>query len=137
MSSPILPLRAAIRARCLSDAGLAALMGGAVTLWDEPPAGAEPVYAVFGDCVARDWSGIGDRGHEQDLSIAIWGKPGSAASALGAAERMAALIDDAPLTLAGHRLVGIAVSAIEVERDRETGLARVTLRLRATTEVLP
>ncbi|MFL5171850.1 MAG: DUF3168 domain-containing protein, partial [Microvirga sp.] len=48
MSGPILALRAAILAHLLGDAELAALMGGTVRLYDEPPRAAEPVYAVFG-----------------------------------------------------------------------------------------
>lgn len=134
MTSPLLPLRAAIRAACLADATLAGLMEGAVRLYDEPPRAAAPVYAVFGDALARDASTSSERGHEQELAIVVWANPGSAASALAVADRMAALLDDASLALAGHRLVLLAVSAVEVDRDPETSLARATLRLRAVTE---
>ena len=64
-----------------------------------------------------------------------WARAGSARSALLAAERLAALLHDAPLALEGHRLVNLRVTATEVDRDRETNLARVTLRLRAVTEL--
>ncbi len=136
MTSPILALRAAILARLQPDAELADLMGGAVRLHDEPPRAAESVYAVFGDAAARDWSTGSDRGHEQEAAIVFWAKPGSARTALAAAERVAELLDDAAPTLAGHRLVLLRVTAIESARDGETSLARATLRLLAVTEIM-
>ena len=136
MTSPILPLRAAILARCTADEPLAELLGGSAVIHDEPPPGAVPVYAVFGEAEARDASSSTERGHEQDLAIRIWAKPGSAASALVAAERLAELLDDAELSLAGHRLVLLRVAAIEIDREDRSNLARAVLRLRAITEVL-
>ena len=134
--SPILSLRAAILARAGADAELVALMGGALRLYDEPPRAAEPVYAVFGEVTAQDWSTDLDGGHEQDLSIVVWSRAGSARSGLAAAERFAALLDGAELVLAGHRLVNLRVTAIAAARDERAGLARVTVRLRAVTEAL-
>jgi len=136
MSGPILALRAAILARLSADAELAALMGGALRLHDEPPRAAEPVYAVFGDAAARDASSDLSEGHEHAAAIVVWATPGSAKTALVAAERMADLLHDAALALAGHRLVLLRVAAIECERDDKTNLARATLRLRAVTEVI-
>jgi Protein of unknown function (DUF3168) len=135
MTSPILALRAALLAAAQADLELADLMGGAVRLYDEPPRAAEPVYAVFGDARARDWSTASDRGHEQDASILVWGKEGSARSALLVAERLATLVDGAALVLDGHRLVNLRVTELEAGRDGDTNLARVTLRLRAVTEI--
>ena len=84
----------------------------------------------------RDWSSDGRRGHEHEAAIVVWAKPGSARSALAAAERMADLLHDAPLALSGHRLVLIRATALEGGRDDATNLARATLRLRALTEVV-
>ena len=135
MTSPILALRGAILALCAADADLATLMGGEVCIYDEPPRAAEPVYAVFGDVRARDWSTASDRGHEQDASIVVWAKEGSARSALLVAERLAVLLDGAALVLDGHRLVNLRVSELDAARDPDTNLARLTLRLHAVTEV--
>lgn len=135
MTSPILALRAAILARAQADAELAALMGGALRLHDEPPRAAEPVYAVFGEVTAADWSTDLDRGHEQDLALVVWSREGSARAGLAAAERFAAILDGADLALAGHRLVNLRVTAVAAARDERTRLARVTVRLRAVTEV--
>jgi hypothetical protein len=135
MTSPILALRAAILGLAAGDAELATLMGGSVRLFDEPPRAAEPVYAVFGDAAARDWSTASDRGHEQEAAIVVSGREGSARTALLAAERFAALLDGAAPALGGHRLVDLRVTTVEATRDERTNLARVTLRLRAVTEV--
>jgi hypothetical protein len=136
MTSPVLSLRRAILDVASADAELRALMGGALRLYDEPPRGAEPVYALFGDVKAEDWSTDLDRGHAQSVDIVIWSEKGGARTALMVADRFFAILDDAPLTLEGHRLVNLRVTELASTRDRETGLARVTLRLRAVTEVV-
>ena len=133
--SPILALRQALLAALAGDAELAGLMGGAVRLHDEPPRAAEPVYAVFGSGSARDASTGTERGHEHDAAITVWAKPGSARTALLAAERMAERLHDADRALDGHRLVLLRVAALEADRDGEANLARATLRLKAVTEV--
>ncbi len=135
MTSPVLALRQAILAAAAADLPLKTLMGGSLRLYDEPPRGAEPVYALFGDVTAADWSTDFDRGHEQDLAIVVWSRPGGARLALAAAERFDAILDDAPLLLDGHRLVNLRTTELVSARDKDTGLTRVTLSLRAVTEV--
>ncbi len=136
MTSPVLALRRAILDAASSDAELRALMGGALRLYDEPPRGAEPVYALFGDVTAQDWSTDHDRGHEQALSLTIWSERGGARTALMIADRFFAILDDAPLNLEGHRLVNLRVTEIASARDKDTQLTRVILNLRAVTEVV-
>ncbi len=135
MTSPVLSLRRAIIDASAADAELRALMGGTVRLHDEPPRAAEPVYALFGDVKAMDWSADHHRGHEQNLSIVVWSDRGGARTALTIAERFAAILDDASLALQGHSLVNLRVTELTSERDESTQLTRVTLRLRAVTEV--
>ena len=135
MMGPVLALRAAILARLAPDAALAASMGGSVRLHDEPPRGAEPVYAVFGKAEVKDWSSDGSRGHEQHAAIVVYAKAGSALSGLQAAERIAELLDDASLPLLGHRLVALRVVAFAADRDETSNLARATVHLRAITEL--
>lgn len=135
MTSPVLALRAAIRAACAADATLATLMDSSIH--DEAPRGNPPVYATFGATELRDASSSTERGHEQDIALDVWAKSGSAASALAAADRLCALLDDAALAPAGHRLVSLAVTKLEAELDEESAATRVTVRLRAVTEVLP
>jgi hypothetical protein len=134
VTSPILALRRAVLDRASKDAELTALMGGSLRLYDEPPRNAEPVYVLFGDVTAQDWSTDTDRGHEQDFTLVVWSERGSARTGLMVAERLAALLDEAPLALDGHRLVNLRVTEIASMRDKDTQLARVTLQLRAVTE---
>jgi hypothetical protein len=136
MTSPVLALRRAILDAATNDAELKALMGGTLRLHDEPPRAAEPVYALFGDAKAEDWSTDHDRGHEQTLSIVVWSERGGARTALIVAERFAAILDDAPLVLDGHRLVNMRMTELASGRDKDTQLTRVTLQLRAVTEVV-
>ncbi|MBF9232061.1 DUF3168 domain-containing protein [Microvirga alba] len=135
MTSPVLALRRAVLERAEVDAELKALMGGAVRLYDEPPRASPPVYALFGDVKAEDWSTDFDRGHEQKLSLIVWAERGSARTALAVAERLAAVLDDAPLVLDAHRLINLRVTEVASERDKDTQFIRVTVRLRAVTEV--
>lgn len=133
-ATPLLAMRAAILAYLALDATLASLMDGRLRLYDEPPRGAVPVYAVFGDAEVRDESVDGTRRHAHSLALILFAKPGSTRSALDAAERMADLLDDAPLALAGHTLITLRVQAIGAARDSATGEARATLTLQAVTE---
>ena len=137
MTSPVLALRAAILACCAADAALALLMGATPAIHDEPPPGEPDLYALFGDATARDWSTSSDRGHDQDLAISVWSAPGRAAATLAVAERMAELLDEADLALAGHHLVRLQVTAVATVRDRDTNLVQAEIRLRALTEVSP
>ncbi|GEP09602.1 DUF3168 domain-containing protein [Methylobacterium gnaphalii] len=112
MTSPLLPLRAAILAALGGDAILAEAMGGALRLSDEPPPGAVPLYAVFGDAEARDDSVDGARRYRISLALTVFGKRGSTRTALDAAERIAALVDGAGLTLDGHALGWLRLDAM-------------------------
>lgn len=131
-TNPLLAMRAAILVHLASDAALAALMGGTFRLHDEPPRGATPVYAIFGEGEARDDSVLGARRHWHQLDLAVIGRPGSSRSALEAAERIAARLDDAPLAL-----VLIRVAAIACAREEKTGEIRATIGLDAVTEATP
>ncbi|QGY05673.1 DUF3168 domain-containing protein [Methylobacterium mesophilicum SR1.6/6] len=134
--SPLLALRAGLIARFSTDAALASLLGGRVRLYDEPPRGSVPVYALFGDAEIQDDSVDGAERHRHGHEIAVIAKPGSVRTALDAAERMAALLADDAMPLAGCRLVTLRVKTIRARRDVRTGEARASLTLEAVTENL-
>ena len=131
---PLLALRAGLIARFGADATLAALLGGGARLYDEPPRGAAPVYALFGETEIRDDSVDGAERHLHRHEIAVIAKPGSVRTALDAAGRMAVLLAPADLPLQGCRLVTLRVSALKATRDARTGEARATLTVEAVTE---
>ncbi|MGH1588169.1 DUF3168 domain-containing protein [Methylobacterium phyllosphaerae] len=134
--SPLLALRAGLIARFGADPALAALLGGRVRLYDEPPRGALPVYALFGDAEIQDDSVDGAERHRHRHAIVVIARPGSVRTALDAAERMAALLQDVAMPLTGCRLVTLRVRAIAAHRDARTGEARATLTVEAVTENL-
>ncbi len=110
-------------------------MGGVLRLYDEPPRGAAPVYAVFGDGLVRDDSVDDAQRHTHRLALIVHGKPGSARSACEAAERIAALLVDIDPELDGHRLVTLRVAEIAAIRDDATGATRAVLTIEAISEV--
>ncbi|WP_425452548.1 DUF3168 domain-containing protein [Methylobacterium radiodurans] len=134
MSGPLLALRAALIGLFAADTGLARLMGGRVRIHDEPPPGAPPVYALFGPAEMRDDSVDGALRHRHSHALILVARPGSARTALDAADRMAALVAQSPLALAGHTLVLLRAAGIAVHRDERSGEARTTLMLEAVTE---
>jgi hypothetical protein len=134
--SPLLALRAGLLARFGADAGLAVLLGGRVRLHDEPPRGSVPVYALFGDAEIQDESVDGAERHRHSHEIAVIAMPGSVRTALDAAARMAALLADAAMPLAGCRLVTLRVRSLRAHRDVRTGEARASLTVEAVTENL-
>ena len=115
---------------------LSSLLGGSARLYDEPPLGALPVYALFGDGEIRDDSVDGAERHLHSHEIAVIAKPGSVRTALDAAERMAALLLDADMPLQGCRLITLRLRSLKASRDAKTGEARASLTVEAVTELL-
>jgi Protein of unknown function (DUF3168) len=133
--SPVLALREAIRAHLIADATLLATLGEA-KVYDEAPRGVSPPYVLFADTQMRDWSGATARGAEQFLTLAVVTTQHGLASALGAAQQIVALLDEAPLALEGHGLVDLRFVSLDTRRDQSGRFARVSLLFRATTEYL-
>lgn len=134
--TPLLAFRASLIARFSIDPDLVAMLGGSARLHDEPPRGATPVYAVFGESETRDDSVDGATRHQHRHELVVIARPGSVRTAIDAAARMASLVADADLPLTGCRLVTQRVSALKASRDARTGEARATLTVEAVTETI-
>ena len=136
MMDAVIAVRRLIQAHLAADTPLIGLLGGP-QIHDEPPRAAAGPYVVYGDVDARDWSSGGDIGCEQFIELVIWaGKGRETAAALAIAGRVGSILHDAPMSPAGHRLVNIRQTGLEVRRDAKTGLSRATVRLRCITEQL-
>lgn len=133
--SPILALRKAIIARLVANATLVDALGGA-KIYDEAPRGAETPYALFTDAQMRDWSAQSSRGAEQYLTLAVVTTQRGISGALGVAQQIINLLDEAPLTLVGHALVDLRFVSLETKRDQNGRFARVVMTFRAVTEYL-
>ena len=135
MSSAVIALRKAIRARLVADAALLALLGGA-KVYDEAPREAHVPYVTFGDALTRELSTTLYPGLEHFVVLHVWSIQGGAREALEIAERINVLLDDAALTLDTHRLINLRFVALETVREDAGRFIRVALRLRAVTESL-
>ncbi|MCX7325047.1 MAG: DUF3168 domain-containing protein [Hyphomicrobiales bacterium] len=109
-------------------------MGGP-HVYDEPPRAAAGTNVVYGGVDARDWSSGDGVGCEQVIDLIVWaGKGRETSVALALAGRIGAVLHDAALSPAGHRIVNLRQTALEVKHDLKSGLSRATLRLRCITE---
>lgn len=136
MSGAILALRSAIQNHLTRHAGLVALIG-AGRIYDEAPRAARGIYVTHGEVEAEDWSTGSESGCEQRFSLVVWSAEGtSSRRALEAAAIIAEALDEAPLSLQGHRLINLGWRSTRLARDGATKLAAVTVRFRAVTEPL-
>lgn len=133
MTSPVLALRRAMLAALSGDATLVALLGGA-RIFEEAPPGAPAPRIAFSDAQARDWSAQLSRGAEQMLVLTVWSGARGTREALDIADRVVAVLDEAPLTLEGHALIDLRFVALATRREQNGRYARVDVRFRATTE---
>ncbi len=90
---------------------------------------------LYGPVSTRDWSTGTDPGAEHIVTLTVRAHAAARRSAHDIADRIRALLHDAPLALEGHRLVNLRQQTLEVRREKEGHLA-ATLRLRAVTEPL-
>lgn len=132
-NAPVTSLRRAIRSTLLADATLVSLLGG-TKVFDDTPSGTQAPYVVFADTLWRDWSSSLSRGAEQILVLSVWSTQRGVREALDIAERVIALLDEAPLTLTGAKLIDLRFLQLETKRDGGGRFARANLRFRATTE---
>ena len=136
-TNPILALKAAIHTVLAADTALRTLLGGASKIFDETPRGTPFPFATFGTFIASDNSTSSDRGHETKFDLLVWSRDGSTRQALLIADRIEALLHDAPLTLAGQHLVSLLMSEADTALERDGETTRITLQFRAVTEVTP
>lgn len=134
-ASPIISLRKVVRARLIGDTTIVTALGGP-KIYEEAPRGVEPPYILFADAQMRDWSGTLSKGAEQFFTLAVVTTQRGLGVALGAAQRIITLLDEAPLTLERHELTDLRFVSLDTRRDQSGRFARVSLLFRATTDYL-
>ncbi|MYZ50468.1 DUF3168 domain-containing protein [Propylenella binzhouense] len=132
-ASPALALQAAAFAALAGDAALAGLLGGA-RIHDSVPRNAPAPYVHLDEAILRDWSTGSEAGAEVRFAIAVITPADGRAQAFAIAERIRALLHDAPLALDGHRLVNLRHQATETKKVRDRTLRRADLTFRAVIE---
>src|SRR6188508_3364619 len=126
-------LRAAVHGALTADAALTSLLGGP-KVYDEPPRSAEFPYITLGEARVGDFSTGTEGAAEHALTLHAWSRQGGHNEAHMIAGALLNALDDAPLTLADHRLVNLRFAVADVRRERDGRTYHAVVRFRAVTE---
>jgi hypothetical protein len=136
MSTAAAALRAAIHDALIADGALSALLGGP-KIYDEPPRAATFPYVTLGEARVSDFSTGSEPGEEHQLTLHAWSRQGGHREAHLIAGALLQALDDAPLTLADHRLVNLRFAVADVRREADGRTYHALVRFRAMTEPDP
>jgi Protein of unknown function (DUF3168) len=130
-----LALQQAMHSALLADPALITLLGGQ-HIFDEVPRGEPALYVSFASIETRDWSVMDEKAHEHFVTLDVVSNERGRAQAQSICTRIEAVLDNAGLTLAGHRLVNLRIAFWSVARSKSDKNFGATLRFRAATEPL-
>jgi hypothetical protein len=133
MSSAAAALRAAVHDALNADAALGALLGGA-KVYDEPPKAAPFPYVTLGEMRIAPFTTGTEEGEEHQLTLHAWSRQGGHREAHLIAGALLHALDDAALTLSGHRLVNLRFALADVRREADGRTYHAAVRFRAVTE---
>jgi hypothetical protein len=133
MTTATAALRAAIHDALVADTALTSLLGGP-SVFDEPPRDASFPYVTLGEARIADFSTGTDAGEEHQLTLHAWSRQGGHREAHTIAGALLQALDDAPLTLADHRLVNLRFAVADVRREADGRTYHALVRFRAVTE---
>lgn len=127
-----LALQKAIYTRLTSDAGVAVVV--ASRIYDNAPGDATFPYLTLGEAQVSDWSTDDQPGAEHLLSLHVFSRGGGRAEAKLAMGAVHAALQEAELTLDGHRLINLRFQGADTHREADGATWRGTIRFRAVTE---
>jgi hypothetical protein len=125
-------LIAAIRAAALAHAGVQALVGA--RLYDDPPPDVMFPYVTLGRAGSRTVDASGGEALEHAVTLHVWSRHGGRAEALDVLAALRGALHNAPLTVAGRRLVLLFAQFSDTFRAGDGRTTHGVLRLRAITE---
>ncbi len=128
-------LLAAIHERLTDDAELSGMIGPE-GLRDRLVSGRKLPAAIVADLASNDYSTATETGAEHLLTLEVWADAVGRKEAATIAERLRMLLNDAPLPLETHHLVGLLHLSTRTRREAKTGLHVAEIRFRAVTEVM-
>ena len=126
-------LRAAVHDALAADTALTALLGGP-KVYDEPPRSAAFPYVTLGETRIADFSAGNEALEEHQLMLHAWSRQGGHKEAHLIAGALLQALDDAPLTLADHRLVNLRFAVADIRREADGRTYHALVRFRAVTE---
>jgi hypothetical protein len=128
-------LAAALTARLKAEPALAAWLGTPARVHDAAPAQPTYPYVTVGRTQSRPINAEGG-GTEHRLTLTSVSQYGGAEEAHELTAALREVVDEAGLTLEGHRLVTLRVAYADVFRASDLKSVLGLLRLRAVTEPL-
>ena len=135
MTTSAVSLRAAIHKSLSRDAALASLLGGA-RVYDAIPRGVAFPYVTIGGARITSFATDADEGEEHLLTLHALSRQGGHREATAITGALVQALDDAPLALAGHRLVYLRFTFADVRREGDGRTYHGLVRFRALTEPL-
>ena len=135
MSMSAVSLRAAIHQSLSRNATLASVLGGA-RVYDATPRGVTFPYVTLGEARISNLATDADGGEEHLLTLHAWSRQGGHREAHVIAGVLIEALDDAPLALAGYRLVHLRFTVADVRRESDGRTYHALVRFRALTERL-
>ena len=133
MPTAAVALRAAIHDALVADGALSALLGGP-KVYDEVPQSAAFPYVTLGECSITDWTVGTEAATEHQLTLHAWSRQGGHREAHEIAGALLQALDDAPLTVEGHRLVNLRFALADIGREADGRTYHAAVRFRAFTE---
>lgn len=128
-----LELRGAVEAALLADKALVGALGGP-KIYGEPPRQATFPYVTIGETRVLPLQSNSEPGEEHQITLHAWSRQGGHREAHVIAGAMLSALDDAPLTLADHRLVNIRFAVADIRRGADGRTYHAMVRFRAVTE---
>src|SRR5690606_29349623 len=127
-----LALQKAIYVQLTADAGVAASVANRI--YDNAPGDVTFPYLTLGETQENDWSTDDQPGAEHLLAIHVFSRGGGRAEAKLAMGAVHAALQDAALTLEGHRLINLRFRDADTRHEPDGVTWRGTIRFRAVTE---
>lgn len=132
MTEAAVALRSAVRSALVADGALVALLGGA-RVYDEVPRGASFPYVTLGEARVTDYGSDEAPATEHALVLHAWSRQGGHREAHLIAGALLQALDDADLSLAGHRLINLRFALADVRREADGLTHHAQVRFRAVT----
>jgi hypothetical protein len=139
VTDPAFELQKAARAAIISDAGLIALMGNPVQLYDAVPENAPMPYLAHDEPNTAEWDVTPTEtdagyGHEHTFMLHAWSAYEGKKEVGAILYRLEQLFRDWSPSLTGHRLVNIRYQFSDRLRDPDGQAFHGVIQFRAVTE---
>lgn len=129
-------LQKSVYGALIGHAGLTAALGAPRVYDDVPPESPFP-YVTIGETTLRDWSTGTEAGDEHLLTVHVWSRGAGRKETHAIMDALRTALHDAPLVVAGHRLVNLRHELSEARREPDGETYHGIVRYRAVTEPAP